>query len=205
MSPTDKSMWKPKCSPNTGLNRKAVRGADWREQSINFSLPGLFPSPKAKKKKRKITLWERAQRASFSDSVVQLKTANIQYVGATFSSREVKAFLNSLRQAVGPSREMYAGKLGRVKPFLPRPLFVVSCPLCGVIISHWPAWCLTMDSIIAPQWSKRLPSFCQTDTIQPLDVLNFRQFFTSWFSSSLGGVKNQPKQLQASWNLRDLL
>lgn len=63
--------------------------------------------------------------------------------------------------------------------FLVRPLPVVLCPLCGVIISYWPAWCLTVDSISALQRRKRLPRLCQTDTIQPLHVvLNVRPFFT---------------------------
>lgn len=45
----------------------------------------------------------------------------------------------------------------RVKAFLPRPPPVVSCPLCSVIISYWPGWCLTMNSISALQRSKQPP------------------------------------------------
>lgn len=89
----------------------------------------------------------------------------------TCSQLGIKPYLNSLSKAVHLNREVHAGNPIEQSLFFQAPPSAVSCPLCGVIISYRPAWCLTVDSISAPQRRKRLPSLCQTDTIQPLHVV----------------------------------
>lgn len=94
-----------------------------------------------------------------------------------------KQTLVELFPARQPSQQRNARRESRrAKAFLLRPPPVVSCPLCAVIISYWPGWCLTMNSISALQRRKQPPCLRRCDTIQPLDVvLTCRKFFLTIF------------------------
>lgn len=96
----------------------------------------------------------------------------IRFSRVAHSHPGISPFLNFPQPGSRPSQGNAGGESRRAKSLrLACPLPVVSCPLCGVIISHWPAWCLTVDSINALQRRKRLPRLCQSRTMRPLHVV----------------------------------
>lgn len=164
---------KPRFSVKKGWRRKkkkAIGGLKESDPLIIFFPPsGLFSCSKSKKKvgEENSSLWVHGAQcaAFFLTASSNSETANNPVCRSYLLVARNKTLLEPSQPGSASRQRNSCGESRRVKPFLPRPLSVVLCPLCGMIISYWPAWCLTMDSISALQRRKRLPSLCQTDTI----------------------------------------